>query len=71
MQTWLRIKKMSEEIHRQREIQQTTAVGKKRSQADEGWSPIQATQPRHNLQVSFHEYYINWSTVKVIQSRMQ
>lgn len=41
---------------------------KKHSKPEEGWSPIQVTQPRHNLQVSFHQY-INWSTVKVIQTK--
>lgn len=42
---------------------------KKHSKPEEGWSPIQVTQPRHNLQVSFHQY-INWSTVKVIQTKL-
>lgn len=43
---------------------------RKHSQPEEGWGPIQVTQPRHNLQVSFHQY-INWSAFKVIQTRVQ
>lgn len=54
-----------------RQIQQPGVFerGKKNhSKPEEGWSPIQVTQPRDNLQVSFHQY-INWSTVKVIQTK--
>ena len=40
-------------------------------QLEEGWSPTQVTQPRHNLQVSFHRCYTDWSTVKVSHTRMR
>lgn len=40
-------------------------------QLEEGWSPTQVTQPRHNLQVSFHRCNTDWSTVKVIHTRMR
>lgn len=41
------------------------------SQLVKGIGPILVTQPRHNLQVSFQNQHVNWSALKVIQTRVR
>lgn len=41
------------------------------SQPVEGIGPILVTQPRHNLQVSFQNQHVNWSALKVIETRVR